>query len=74
MLGWGGILFSSVIVFLAPLLLAIYTLMKIDDEGSVAVYGGLFQQSKRAQMIALCILFGVALVSIILAILGEVYS
>jgi len=72
-LGWGGIFFSSIIVFLAPLLLALYGVMKFDKKGSIAVYGERFH-SKRAQLIALGVLLLFSVMSILLAILGELYG
>jgi len=72
LLGWGGIFFSSIIVFLAPLLLAIHERMKFNEEGVVSMYWGLFQ-SKRAQLIVLFILLFFAVVSVTLAVIGELY-
>jgi len=72
LLGWGGIFFTSIIVFIAPLVLAIHTVMEFDSEGSVAVYGGLFQ-SKRAQLIALCVLLFFSVACIVFACFGELY-
>jgi len=72
-LGWGGIFFTSIIAFLAPLLLAIYSVMKFDVKGSIAIHGEYFH-SKRAQLIALGVLLLFSVMSIILAILGELYS
>jgi len=73
LLGWGGIFFSSIIVFIAPLLLAIHTVIEFDAEGSVAVYGGLFE-SKRAQLTALCVLLFFSVASIVLACFGKLYQ
>jgi len=72
LLGWGGILFTSIIVFIAPLILAISSLVGHNEEGSVTVYWGFFK-SKSAQLTALAILLSFALISIGLAIAGELY-
>jgi len=70
LLGWGGILFSSFIVFLAPLSLALQVLLESDAVGSIDVYGGFFK-SRSAQKVMLCILLACSVVSITLAVIGE---
>mmetsp|Transcript_15175 Transcript_15175/g.17333 ORF Transcript_15175/g.17333 Transcript_15175/m.17333 type:complete len:563 (-) Transcript_15175:254-1942(-) len=72
LLGWGGIFFTSIVVFLAPLMLALHAISCFNSEGSVAVYGRLVL-SKRQQSIALYVLIVFCVISIILAVIGELY-
>ncbi len=70
LLGWGGIFFTSIIVFIAPLALALHTVEESNAKGSINVYGALFQ-SKSQQKASLMVLLFFAIVSIILAVYGE---
>lgn len=70
LLGWGGIIFTSIIVFIAPLALALHAVDEYDAQGSVEVYGEFFQE-KSKQKIVLMILLFLSVVSITLAIIGE---
>jgi hypothetical protein len=70
LLGWGGIFFTSIIVFIAPLALALHVVLESKTKGSVAVYGP-YLQGKRAQEVALFVLLGASVLSIILAVIGE---
>lgn len=71
LLGWGGIFFSSIIVFIAPLALALHVVKQSDIQGSVAVYGRYFQDHGKQKSILIILLFA-SVISIILAAIGEV--
>jgi len=70
LLGWGGIFFTSIIVFIAPLVLALHVVLESNTKGSVAVYGTNLQ-GKTAQKVVLFVLLGASVLSIILAVIGE---
>lgn len=70
LLGWGGIFFTSIVVFIAPLVLAIHAVGKFQGHGSVDVYG-FFSPTKRVQTILLYFLLLCSIISIILAVIGE---
>ena len=71
LLSWGGILFTSAVAFLLPLYLAIYVLKQSSSSvGSIAVYGQ-WLRSKETVLYATWVLFGVALASVLMAILGQ---
>mmetsp|Transcript_760 Transcript_760/g.1168 ORF Transcript_760/g.1168 Transcript_760/m.1168 type:complete len:488 (+) Transcript_760:166-1629(+) len=70
LLGWGGIFFMSIIVFLAPLFLSLQTINDSDEIGSVLIYGSFFKK-KSEQILVLYILLIGSIASIILAIIGE---
>ncbi|KAL7579867.1 hypothetical protein ACA910_004878 [Epithemia clementina (nom. ined.)] len=74
LLSWGGILFTSFVAFILPLSLALFVVRNSSAPGSVAVYGFFSLDSKRAQEHALIGLLGLAIVSIIAAIAGDVMS
>ena len=72
LLGWGGIIFTSIVVFIAPLALSLYVVCTSPNEGSVAVYGkNVYLQGKTGQQLALLVLLGAAIVSIFLAVVSE---
>lgn len=70
LLSWGGVMFTSLVAFILPLALALYTLVYYPDvHGAIAVYGRLIQSNigKRISVSALLI---VAIVSVGYAIQG----
>lgn len=71
LLGWGGVVFTSIIVFLAPLLLALHARLEFDTDGSVPVYGTFFK-SEQSQVIMLVILLLCSIASVVLAFIGEI--
>ena len=72
LLGWGGIIFTSIVVFIAPLALSLYVVCTSPNEGSVAVYGkNVYLQGKTEQQLALLVLLGAAIISIFLAVVSE---
>jgi hypothetical protein len=70
-LSWGGIIFTSLIAFILPLLLSLHSLETGNDEGSVNVYKPWRVISITSQRTALRILLAFASVSIIIGILGN---
>lgn len=74
LLSWGGVIFTSLVAFILPLLLALDTLTEFEEcRGSVQVCFGWFTSDKAARRL-LQILFALAVVSIALAIFGNVVS
>lgn len=71
LLGWGGVIFTSIIVFLAPLLLALHVRMEYNTDGSVPVYGGCCA-SKPSQIAVLVLFILASVLSIVLALIGEI--
>lgn len=69
LLAWGGVLFTSVVAFILPLLLALHTVLEFDVQGVIAVYGGFFESSD-SQRNALMVLLGLAVLSVVCAIVG----
>ncbi|OEU09963.1 hypothetical protein FRACYDRAFT_247571 [Fragilariopsis cylindrus CCMP1102] len=70
-LSWGGIIFTSLIAFILPLLLSLHSLETGNDEGSVNVYKPWRVIPITSQRTALRILLAFASVSIIIGILGN---
>jgi lipid-A-disaccharide synthase-like uncharacterized protein len=73
LLAWGGVLFTSVVAFILPLLLALHTVLEFDVQGAIAVYGGWFESSD-SQRNALIVLLGLAVVSVVCAIVGLIFE
>lgn len=78
LLSWGGIAFTSLIAFILPLMIALFALDMGDVSslrGSIDVYYPLhFFKSKRAQRWALQALLVISSLSIVAAILGNVFN
>eukprot|EP00539_Tryblionella_compressa_P011125 CAMPEP_0178803704 /NCGR_PEP_ID=MMETSP0745-20121128/14633_1 /TAXON_ID=913974 /ORGANISM="Nitzschia punctata, Strain CCMP561" /LENGTH=535 /DNA_ID=CAMNT_0020462845 /DNA_START=145 /DNA_END=1752 /DNA_ORIENTATION=- len=74
LLSWGGIIFTSLIAFILPLLLALHSLDTSDDEGAVDVYSPFHFYSKKSKKNVLIILLVLAVLSIIAAIFGNVFN
>jgi hypothetical protein len=72
LLSWGGTLFTSIVAFILPLLLALHTVMEFDMEGSIEVYYGYFT-SKRSQIWALVLLLALAILSVVAALYGIMF-
>lgn len=73
LLSWGGVLFTSAVAFLLPLVLALHTVLEYSTiKGSIAVYGN-YMPSKRWQVVLLCILLTLTVVSVIAALAGQFY-
>jgi hypothetical protein len=74
LLSWGGVLFTSLVAFILPLALALYTLLYFpDDHGSIAVYGR-FIQSQIGKKVSLLVLLILAVGSVGYAIQGLLVS
>lgn len=71
LLSWGGMLFTSLVAFILPLLIALHTLDVTDEEGSVRVYGKWELASNRSQKIALFFLLFFSGLSILAALVGN---
>mmetsp|Transcript_4612 Transcript_4612/g.6814 ORF Transcript_4612/g.6814 Transcript_4612/m.6814 type:complete len:518 (+) Transcript_4612:131-1684(+) len=72
LLAWGGVLFTSAVAFILPLLLSLHTIMEFYDEtqGSITVYNNLFVETKESETLALYILLALASGAVFLAIVG----
>jgi len=70
LLGWGGIFFTSIVVFIAPLALSLYVVCTSPNQGSVAVYRS-YLQEKKHQQLALLVLLGASIIAIVLAVISE---
>lgn len=73
LLGWGGIFFTSIIAFLAPLVVALQSVSAFTCNGAVSVYGNLIL-TKRQQIFSLYGLLILSMVAIVLAVIGEIYT
>mmetsp|Transcript_3299 Transcript_3299/g.5388 ORF Transcript_3299/g.5388 Transcript_3299/m.5388 type:complete len:503 (-) Transcript_3299:160-1668(-) len=74
LLSWGGVIFTSAVAFLLPLVLALHTVLEFDQEGSIHVYGmNGWIVSRRAQIIALIALLSLAVISVGIAVAGQFY-
>lgn len=73
LLNWGGVIFTSLVVFILPLLLAYHVTIDFSEEGSISVYNG-YIRSKDAQIVALRVLLVLAIVSVLFGLAGDVIS
>lgn len=73
LLSWGGIIFTSLIVFIFPLLLTIHERQNAAAAGSVDVYCG-YITSQRAELFSLWVLLALSVTSISFAIWGNLYD
>ena len=74
LLSWGGVICTSLVAFILPLLVSLHTVEEFEHHGSIEVYPSYFttlQTSKRAQVRALKVLLVFAVLSIIAAIFGN---
>lgn len=74
LLSWGGILFTSLIAFILPLVLALHSLDETDNEGSVDVYCPFHLPNKKSQRIALQVLLVLSGIAIVAAICGNIFN
>jgi hypothetical protein len=70
LLGWGGIIFTSLVAFIFPLALTLHTIHDCDAVGSIDVYSGLIADSKSAQLLWVRILLVLAVLAIVVAVGG----
>jgi len=75
LLSWGGILFTSIIAFVAPLALALVSVLVSKCHGFVPVCGKLHCfDSQKAEVFSLVSLISLASVSILLSIAGQFFG
>jgi hypothetical protein len=70
LLGWGGVIFTSLVAFILPLGLALYVAEKFDEKGTILVYGN-YLKDRISHAHTLRILLLLAALSIIVAIVGN---
>ena len=73
LLSWGGVMFTSIVAFILPLLLALHTVLEFESKGSIQVYFGFFT-SKWSQVVSLVVLLVVAVISVVVAVLGNIFA
>lgn len=74
LLSWGGIMFTSLVAFILPLLISIHSLDTSESEGVISVYGEKYSHmSKNTHKLLLNILLVVAVLSIFAAIIGNIF-
>ena len=73
LLAWGGVLFTSAVAFILPLMLALHTVLEFDVQGVIDVYRGYFL-SPEAQKNALIVLLVLAVTSVAVAIIGLIFA
>jgi hypothetical protein len=75
LLSWGGMICTSLVAFVLPLLISLYSMDTSDNEGVVAVYGERNRHlSKTTQKMLLKILLLASVLSICAAIIGNIIS
>lgn len=78
LLSWGGMLFTSIIAFIAPLLLAVKAAMNVnldvDSEGHISIPWGPCVNTKRGTVVALYALVALSVISVILSVIGQFVS
>ncbi|CAB9498574.1 expressed unknown protein [Seminavis robusta] len=78
LLSWGGVICTSLVAFILPLLVALHTVEENEHEGFVSVYGiylscfPSLEHDKGAQIRVLKVLLALAVLSIIAAIIGNI--
>lgn len=70
LLSWGGVIFTGLVAFILPLVLAYHVVQEFDVKGAVPVYGNL-NLSKTAELNWLIALLAVTVISIIVAVVGN---
>jgi hypothetical protein len=66
-------IFITLVAFILPLLLSLYTLEEAHEKGSVAIYGRWNLTSKKSQTIALRVLLALSVLSTFAALFGNFY-
>ena len=76
LLSWGGMLFTTLVAFILPLLIALHTIEETDAEGSVSVYGRWESKiaSKSAQKKALYVLLFLSCLASLAALVGNIIN
>ena len=68
-----AVIFTSLVAFVLPLVLAHHVVREYDYKGSIPVYFGKITD-KASELLSLKILLAVAMLSILLALLGNIIS
>jgi len=71
LLSWGGMMFTTLVAFILPLLISLYTLGGTDEPGSVQIYGRFDLSSKESQATALKVLLVLSALASFAAFLGN---
>ena len=71
LLSWGGVIFTSLVAFILPLVLALHVVKEFDYEGTISVYFGRFRD-KRSELISLRVLLFLTTAAVTAAILGNI--
>ena len=76
LLSWGGMLFTTLVAFILPLLIALHTIEETDAEGSVSVYGRWESKitSRSAQKKALYVLLFLSCLASLAALVGNIIN
>lgn len=75
LLSWGGVICTSIVAFILPLLVSLHTVEEFEHHGTVNVYSNYFpslQTNKKEQIKALKICMVLAIIAIIAAIAGNI--
>ena len=69
LLSWGGVIFTSLVAFILPLILALHVVQCFDYEGHVLVYFGYFKESVTEARLLYVLVF-LAVLSVVAALIG----
>jgi len=75
LLSWGGVIFTSIVAFILPLLVSLHTVEEFEFHGAIDVYSSYFpslQDNKKHQARSLTVLIALAIFAIIAAIIGNI--
>lgn len=72
LLSWGGMVFTTLVAFILPVLIALHTLEITDEPGSVIIYGKWDLTEMSSQAIALKLLLVLSILASIAALVGNV--
>ena len=72
LLSWGGTIFSSIVVFIAPLMLELRTAETHPEKGSIRVWG--CNLSQRLEVMAIRALLALAIIFVLASIIGQVVA
>jgi len=75
LLSWGGVICTSLVVFILPLIIALYALLTNERAGSIDIYSGIWEnRSKEEEKKFLALLLATSFVLICIAIVGNILS
>lgn len=72
LLSWGGMIFTTLVAFILPVLIALHTLEETDTPGSVPIYGRWELKDVSSQALALKVLLVLSILASIAALVGNV--